>query len=176
MQQSHNFFLGGKIIFYGKSCYSDEYKRPWLHLIYLLGEEDAMEFRFSGSPDPGTHVFHAVLEARLLFTWKSERGWWEGKDICLSLTLIRSCDGARVLHGQSFYIGFTEEYINLCWEEIPDIKWLFNLLDKFRLEMHYTLFTLGMINHWNKLPVELMNSRFLDACKSRLDAFLEFMC
>lgn len=88
---------------------------------------------------------------------------------------MRSWDGARVPYRQSLNTGFIAEYINLCWEEIPDIKWLFNLTDKFQLEMHYTFFTLGVINHWNKLPVELMNSPFLDAFKSRLGALLEFM-
>lgn len=75
----------------------------------------------------------------------------------------------------SLNIGFITEYINLCWEEIPGIKQLLNLADKFQLEMHYTFYALGIINHWNKLPGELMNSTFLDALKLRLDALLEFM-
>lgn len=76
---------------------------------------------------------------------------------------------------QSLNTGLVAEYINLCWEEIPDIKWVFNLADKFQLGKHHTLFTPGMINYWNKLPVELMNSPFLDAFESRLHALLEFM-
>lgn len=172
MVQSHNYFFPGwKILFFGKICFSDGHEILWLHLIYLLGE-DPPEWKFFGSYDPW---FPHCLEARILLTKKSKCGWWEGNDICLSLTLIRSWDGARVPYRQSLNTDFIAEDINLCWEEIPDIKWVFNLADKFQLGKHHTLFTPGMINHWNKLPVELMNSSFLDAFESRLHALLEFM-
>lgn len=164
------FFKAEKLYIFGKICFSDKHKIPWLHLIYLLGE-DALQWRFFGSPNPW---LLCCLEARILFTKKSECGWWEGNDICLSLILIRSWDGARVPYRQSLNTGFVAEYINLCWEEIPDIKWVFNLADKFQLGKHHTLFAPGMINHWNKLPVELMNSTFLDAFESRLHALLNW--
>lgn len=64
------FFQAEKLYFFGKICFSDEHKIPWLHLIYLLGE-DSLEWRFFGSHDPW---FPCCLEARILFTKKLECG------------------------------------------------------------------------------------------------------
>lgn len=56
MQTTFSFFKAEKLYFFGKIFFSDEHKIPWLHLIYLLGE-DALEWRFLVVL---THGFHAA--------------------------------------------------------------------------------------------------------------------
>lgn len=52
----------------------------------MLGEENDMEFRFSGSPDPGTHVFHAIWKPGFCLQRSQSAG--DGREITYALVSL----------------------------------------------------------------------------------------
>ena len=43
---------------------------------------------------------------------------------------------------------------------------------KFRINMQRNFFTVRVMEHWNRLPSELVDSPFLEVFKTHLDAYL----
>jgi len=47
-----------------------------------------------------------------------------------------------------------------------------NFTTEFHINMHQNFFTLRSVEHWNRLPIEVVDSPFLEIFKTHLDTYL----